>query len=90
MNLEFIKKELSRAQDAELESEEQLRQLPGLLQKTYGPNPPMNASDCAKVIGSALALNQRLRERAESLSRELERAVRIAEHEASQRAKQIK
>lgn len=71
MTPDMLKNELDRSEDAELQSDEQLRQLTDLIDKTCGPNPAMNASDCAKVIAAALALNDRLRARTEKLRNEV-------------------
>lgn len=76
--LEFLKSEAGRAEDAELESEEQLRHLTGLIAKASAPNPEITASDCAKLVSAALALNERLRERAEALHSKVRRAVAAA------------
>ena len=67
MTPEMLKTELDRAEDAEQESEEQLRQLTALIDTARAPNPTINASDCAKLVSAALALNERLRERAKML-----------------------
>jgi len=79
MTPDMLKNELDRAEDAELQSDEQLRQLTDLIDKTCGPNPTMNASDCAKVVTAALAVNERLRTRTEKLRNELDSAARRAE-----------
>ena len=63
MNLEFMRSELERAEEAELQSEEQLRQLVGHIDKVCAPNSTLDASDCAKTVTAALALNERLRDR---------------------------
>jgi hypothetical protein len=63
MNLEFMRSELDRAVEAELQSEEQLRQLVGHIDKVCAPNSTLDASDCAKTVIAALALNERLRDR---------------------------
>jgi hypothetical protein len=49
MNLEFMRSELERAEEAELQSEEQLRQLVGHIDKVCAPNSTLDASDCAKT-----------------------------------------
>lgn len=64
MTPEMLKTELDRAEDAELQSDEQLRRLVGLIDKASAPNSTVNASDCAKTVSTALALNERLRETA--------------------------
>ena len=67
MSPELLKTELDRAEDAELQSEEQLRQLVGLIDKVGEPGSFVNASDCAKTVTAALALNERLRARTKNL-----------------------
>ena len=67
MTPEMLRTELDRAEDAELQSDDQLRQLLGLIDKASDPNATVNASDCAKTVTTALALNERLRDRAEKL-----------------------
>lgn len=69
MNPELLKTELARAEEAELQSEEQLRQLNGLIEKACDPSSMVSATDCAKLVGAALALNERLQGRAEKLRR---------------------
>ena len=71
MTLDMLRTELGRAEDAELYSDEQLRQLTDLIDKTTEPNPAMNASDLAKVVSSALALNDRLRTRTEKIKKDI-------------------
>lgn len=63
MSIELLKTELGRAEDAELASDEQVRQLTALIDKASTPNASLCASDCAKLVTSALALNDRLRDR---------------------------
>jgi len=63
MNPELLRTELDRAEEAELQSEEQLRQLVGQIDRVCAPNSTVNASDCAKTVTAALALNERLRDR---------------------------
>jgi hypothetical protein len=79
MTPEFLMAELDRAEDAELQSDEQLRQLTDLIDKTSGSNPTMNASDCAKVVTAALALNAQLRTRADKLRSEARMVAMRAE-----------
>ena len=67
MSPELLKTELDRAEDAELQSEEQLRQLVGLIDKVGQPGSFVNASDCAKTVTAALALNERLRDRTKTV-----------------------
>jgi hypothetical protein len=75
MNLEFMRSELDRAVEAELQSEEQLRQLVGHIDKVCAPNSTLDASDCAKTVTAALALNERLRDR----KTKLQQAVKAAD-----------
>lgn len=74
MTPEVLKTELDRAEEAELQSDEQLRQLVGHIDKACTPSPTVDASDCAKTITAALALNDRLRDRTTKLRMAVERA----------------
>lgn len=74
MNPEFLQNELERALEAEARSDEQLRGLVPLLDKASTPNPDLSATDCNKLVASALALNERLRDR----RTKLESAIRVA------------
>lgn len=76
MSPEFMKSELERAEEAELQSEEQLRQLVGHIDKACAQSPTVDASDCAKTITAALALNDRLRDCTTRLRLAVERAER--------------
>lgn len=76
MTLEQLKTELAHAEDAELHSEDQLRKLGALIDKASGPNPDINASDCARLIAAALSLNERLRDRALKLRMTVDRFSR--------------
>ena len=73
MTPEVLKTELDRAEEAELQSDEQLRQLVGHIDKACAPNPTVDATDCAKTITAALALNDRLRDRTTKLRMAVER-----------------
>ena len=75
MSPELLRTELDRAEDAELQSEEQLRQLVGLIDKVGEPGSFVNASDCAKTVTAPLALNERLRDRTKTLRT----ALRVAD-----------
>ena len=75
MSPEMLRTELDRAEDAELQSEEQLRQLVSLLDKVGAPGSFVNASDCAKTVTAALALNERLRARTKHLQTALQKAT---------------
>ena len=57
MSPEMLRTELDRAEDAELQSEEQLRQLVSMIDKVGTLGSSVNASDCAKTVTAALALN---------------------------------
>lgn len=61
MTPEMLKTEIDRAEEAELQSDEQLRQLTNLIDKARAPNATISAADCSKIVGAALALNERLR-----------------------------
>lgn len=74
MNPEFLQNELERALEAEARSDEQLRGLLPLIDKASTPNPDLCATDCSKLVTSALALNERLRDR----RTKLENAIRAA------------
>ena len=74
MTPEVLKTELDRAEEAELQSDEQLRQLVGHIDKACSPSPTVDASDCAKTITAALALNDRLRDRTTKLRMAVQRA----------------
>ena len=74
MSPEMLRTELDRAEEAELQSEEQLRQLVGQIDKVCEPSSTVNASDCAKTVTAALALNERLRDRTGKLRLAVERA----------------
>jgi hypothetical protein len=67
MNTEALKTELARAEDAVLQSEEQLHRLVSLIDKVGSPGSHIDASDCGKTVAAALALNDRLRDRVKAL-----------------------
>ena len=75
MSPEMLKTELDRAEDAELQSEEQLRQLVSMIDKVGTPGSVVNASDCAKTVTAALALNERLRARTKTLHLALQKTT---------------
>jgi hypothetical protein len=87
MNLELLKTELDLATQAELDSDEQLRKLIAVIGKVGEPNSTTNASDCAKLVGSALALNERLRERSKSIRDAISKLSYRAEVAAKAQAK---
>lgn len=74
MNLEILRNELYRAEEAELQSDEQLRQLVEFIDKAATPNAQVNATDCAKLVSAALCLNAQLRERSTKLHESIRRA----------------
>ncbi|CDS49212.1 hypothetical protein [Polaromonas sp. CG9_12] len=78
MSPEMLRTELDRAEDAELQSDEQLRQLPDLIDKASTPSATLSASDCAKLVTAALAVNERLRDRTSKLRNSLNSALRSA------------
>lgn len=82
MNAELLRTELDRAEEAELQSDEQLRKLLELVDKASAASPTVNAGDCAKTVATALALNERLRQRADKLRAEKLRATTRAAQEA--------
>lgn len=82
MNPEFLKNELERAEEAELESDEQLRKLTALIDKASKPNPDLNATDCAKLVSAALTLNEQLRARTKSIRGVISSAALAAEMQA--------
>lgn len=67
MNSELLRTELERTEEALLQSEEQLRQLPTLIDKACTAHSGVSASDAAKIVAAALALNERLKDRAKHL-----------------------
>lgn len=73
MNAEFLRTEAERAEEAELASEEQLRRLTALIDRASSPEVALTATDCAKVVAAALALNERLHERSSTLQLALKR-----------------
>lgn len=78
MNPEILRTELERAEEAELNSEEQLRQLTELIDTAKTPNSAVNATDCAKIVTAALALNERLRDRTHRLQSAMQRISTLA------------
>ena len=62
MNLEPLKTELALSVDAALESDDQLRQLSGLIDKASKPNASISPADCAKLVAAVLSVNARLHE----------------------------
>lgn len=76
MSPEMLSAEIARAEEAEQHSDEQLRQLTHLIDKAGAPNSTVSAADCSKLVGAALALNERLRERTGKLRTALANAQR--------------
>lgn len=79
MNIETLRNELHRAEEAELQSDEQLRQLVEFIDKAATPNAQVNATDCAKLVSAALSLNAQLRDRSEKLQSAVRRAETAAD-----------
>ena len=67
MSPELARTEVGLAEQAGLESDEQVRKLPDLIDKAHGPNATITATDCAKLVAATLAVNERLHERTKSL-----------------------
>jgi hypothetical protein len=82
MNIQTLEAELDRTLIAVLESDEQVRQLTGHIDSvtsgTTTTGPALNATDCAKLVSAALAVNDRLRQRREEIERALKAAKRNA------------
>ena len=83
MNAELLRTEFDLAEQAELESDEQLRGLGDLIDKASKPGGGVSASDCSKLVAAALALNERLRERTKAIKS----AIRTVEVEAEYAAR---
>ncbi len=84
MTVETIKTELAQAEEAELQSDEQLQKLIALIDRTSQPDSPMTAGDCHKLVSAALDLNTRLKARTESLRKAL-RAAQTREVRAARK-----
>lgn len=67
MSPELIRTELGLAQQAELESDEQVRKLTELIDKAQAPGAGVSATDCSRLVVASLAVNERLRERTKAL-----------------------
>ncbi len=74
MNVEVLKTELARAEDAVVQSDDQLRALPDLFAKVCAPDSHLSPADYARSVTSLLALNERLHQRAKDLRSELRKA----------------
>ncbi len=79
MNLETLRNELHRAEEAELQSDEQLRQLVEFIDKAATPTGQVDATNCAKLVSAALSLNVQLRDRSAKLRERVHRAEIAAE-----------
>lgn len=79
MNLETLRNELHRAEEAELQSDEQLRQLVEFIDKAATPNAQVDATNCAKLVSAALSLNAQLRDRSAKLQELVRRAETAAD-----------
>lgn len=79
MTLEMLRTELSHAEQAELKSDEQVRELPAMIDKATSPAATISPADCLKLITAALALNLRLHEQ----KKRLRMAVKLAELDAA-------
>lgn len=80
IDLDELRTELARAEDAELESESQLRQMVALIADTSKPESARSASDCHKLVSAALDLNTRLKAHTEHLRKQikmLENPIRL-------------
>ena len=71
MNVEVVKTELARAEDAAMQSDDQLRALPDMFAKVCAPDSHLSPADYARSITSLLALNERLHQRVRDLRSEL-------------------
>lgn len=72
MRREDLQTELAQAEEAELQSDEQLQKLIALIDRTAQPDSPMSAGDCHKLVSAALDLNTRLKGRTELLRKGLQ------------------
>lgn len=85
MTSEALKTELVQAEEAELQSDEQLQKLISLIDRTSQPDSPMSAGDCHKLVSAALDLNTRLKARTEAIRKAL-KAAEVAEGIAARKA----
>lgn len=85
MTSEAIKTELAQAEEAELQSDEQLQKLIALIDRTSQPDSPMSAGDCHKLVSAALDLNTRLKARTEAIRKAL-KAAEVASSMAARKA----
>lgn len=85
MRREDLQTELAQAEEAELQSDEQLQKLIALIDRTAQPDSAMSAGDCHKLVAAALHLNTRLKTRTEQLRKAL-KALEFAEGVAAKKA----
>lgn len=78
MSPEIMRTELARAEEAELQSDEQVRELTALIDKAKTPNATISANDCHRLVSATLALNARLREQRVQLRNAMNSASRLA------------
>jgi len=82
MSPEILRTELARTEDAVLHSDEQVRELVALIDKSKSPEATISANDCHKLVASTLALNTRLREQATLLKAAIKTAQRMSAESA--------
>ena len=78
MTPELLRTELAHAEEAELRSDEQVRELTAMIDKATSPNATINPANCLKLTSAALALNARLRQQKEKLRHAVQVAERMA------------
>ena len=86
MNPEALRTEYELALDAALESDAQVRELLRLPASAQGDQATMTAIDVARIVTTAIALNERLHEQVERHRKAIEHAERMACSRATQRA----
>lgn len=77
MNIDFLRGELARCQDALAQAAEQVRELLPMLADAAGPTPTRSASDAHKLTGATLAVHQRVVEVERDMAERLKKAERI-------------
>lgn len=82
MSPEVLRTELARTEDAVLHSDEQVRELVALIDKSKSPEATISANDCHKLVASTLALNTRLREQVAALKNAIRVAQRLSDETA--------
>ena len=85
MKSDDLQTELIQAEEAELQSDEQLQKLIALIDRTAQPDSAMSAGDCHKLVAAALDLNTRLKARTDHLRKSL-KSLEFAEGLAARRA----